>query len=481
MQPSDLTALLPLLIAGGASVVLMALVAFWRSHALAAGFTAASLLAALAFMPVAHRAAPHQDRLFAVDAYGLFFVALILATGVLVVCLAYGYFQRQQERQEEFYLLLLLAIAGAGFLAVSSHFVSLFVSLELLSVSLYAMIAYPRVRSGSVEAAIKYLVLGSASAALLLFGGALAYARLGSMELSRIAQALSETGEGPDLILLAGVALLFSGAAFKLGVAPFHLWAPDVYQGAPAPVGAVIATISKAAITALVFRYFATGGTLADDPVLQAAAMVSAVSMLGGNLLALLQRNLKRLLAYSSISHLGYVLVALLAAPANGREAAAFYMAAYAASLIVAFGVMSALGDRDADAEDLEAYRGLFRRRPALGLALTLSMFSLAGIPLTAGFVGKFYVVLAGADRALWTLVLILAASSALGLYYYLRVVVAVYDESTEAGESTASRAAIPFSSSLAVGVSAVVIVGLGLFPQHLIGYLHAAFALLLR
>ena len=193
----------------------------------------------------------------------------------------------------------------------------------------------------------------------------MAYARLGSMELSRITQALVQTGDSQDVILLAGVALLFSGAAFKLGVAPFHLWAPDVYQGAPAPVGAVIATISKAAITALVFRYFATGGTLAESPVLQAVAVVAAVSMLGGNLLALLQRNLKRLLAYSSISHLGYVLVALLAAPANGREAAAFYMAAYAASLIVAFGVMSALGDRSGDAEELESYRGLFRRRPA--------------------------------------------------------------------------------------------------------------------
>jgi NADH-quinone oxidoreductase subunit N len=479
MQSSDFTALLPLLIAGGASVVLMALVAFWRSHALAAGFTVVSLLAALASVPAAHRAAPHQNTLFAVDAYGLFFVALILATGSLAACLAYGYFQRQEERQEEFYLLLLLAIAGAGFLAVSSHFVSLFVSLELLSVSLYAMIAYPRVRAGSVEAAIKYLVLGSASAALLLFGGALAYARLGSMELSRITQALTQTAEAPDMILLAGVALLFSGAAFKLGVAPFHLWAPDVYQGAPPPVGAVIATISKAAITALVFRYFATGGTLADSPLLQTAAIVSAVSMLGGNLLALLQRNLKRLLAYSSISHLGYVLVALLAVPSNGREAAAFYMAAYAASLIVAFGVMSALGDRGTDAEDLECYRGLFHRRPALGLALTLSMFSLAGIPLTAGFVGKFYVVLAGADRALWTLILILAASSAIGLYYYLRVVVLVYEESATNDE--VARGGLPLASSFALGVSAALIVGLGLFPQYIIGYLHAGFALLVQ
>jgi NADH-quinone oxidoreductase subunit N len=481
MQASDLTALLPLLVTGGASVVLMAIVALKRCHALAAGFTAASLLAALALVPVAQGVAPHQDTLFAVDSYGLYFVALILVTGLLVVCLAYGYFERLGERQEEFYLLLLLGVAGAGFLAVSSHFVSLFVSLELLSVSLYAMIAYPRIRSGSVEAAIKYLVLGSASAALLLFGAGLAYARLGSMDLGRIAQALMEVSASSDVILLAGIALLFSGAAFKLGVAPFHLWAPDVYEGAPAPVGAVIATISKAAMTALVFRYFATGQTLTESPLLEAAAVVSAVSMLVGNLLALLQSNLKRLLAYSSISHLGYVLVALLAAPANSREAAAFYMAAYAASLIVAFGVMSALGDGVNDADHMESYRGLFRRRPALGLALTLSMFSLAGIPLTAGFVGKFYVVLAGADRALWTLLLILAASSTLSLYYYLRVVVLIYDDSPTSSPAAATPGNGSFTASLALTASAVMIVALGVFPQQLIGYLNAAVALLLR
>ena len=481
MQASDLTALLPLLVTGGASVVLMAIVAISRNHALAAGFTAASLLAALAAVPAAQRVAPHQDALFAVDSYGLFFVALILVTGILLVCLAYGYFERQAERQEEFYLLLLLALSGAGFLAVSSHLVSLFLSLELLSVSLYAMIAYPRVRSGSVEAAVKYLVLGSASAALLLFGGALAYARLGSMELASLAEALSRPAGSIDIVLLAGVALLFSGAAFKLGVAPFHLWAPDVYQGAPAPVGAVIATISKAAMTALVFRYFASGEAFAESPLLPMAAVVSAVSMLGGNLLALLQNNLKRLLAYSSISHLGYVLIALLAAPDDGREAAAFYMAAYAASLIAAFGVMSALSQGGTDAEDLESFRGLFRRCPALALTLTLAMFSLAGIPLTAGFVGKFYVVLAGADRALWTLVFILAASSAIGLYYYLRVVVLIYDDAVVRAPVVGAPGTSSMAVWLALGASAILIVALGVFPQQLIGYLHGAVTLLLR
>jgi NADH-quinone oxidoreductase subunit N len=320
-------------------------------------------------------------------------------------------------------------------------------------------------------------VLGSASAALLLFGGALTYASLGSMELADMTAALAQADASTNLILLAGVAMLFSGAAFKLGVAPFHLWAPDVYQGAPAPVGAVIATISKAAMTALVFRYFVSEGTLAESPLLQTAAVVSAVSMLAGNLLALLQSNLKRLLAYSSISHLGYVLVALMASPDNGREAAAFYMAAYAASLIVAFGVMSVLTEGAADAEDLGSYRGLFRRRPALALAMTLAMFSLAGIPLTAGFIGKFYVVLSGADRALWTLVFILAASSTIGLYYYLRVVVSLYSDGPAASPA---RSGTSLPASLAVGVSAALIVALGVFPQQLVNYLHAAVASLI-
>ncbi len=475
MQPVDLTALLPLIVIGCAPVALMALVAIHRNHALTAGFTAASFVAALATLPAASQAAPHHELLFTVDAYGLFFVALILVTGLLVTCLTYGYFEKQHTQREEVYILLLLAVAGAGVLCVSANFVSLFLSLELLSVSLYALIAYPRIKEASVEGAIKYLVLGSASAALLLFGGALAYARLGSMDLAKMAAALSEPGASSDIVLLAGVALVFAGAAFKLGVAPFHLWAPDVYQGAPAPVGAVIATISKAAMTALVFRYLATGAALGDSTFLQAVALVSAVSMLIGNLLALLQTNLKRLLAYSSISHLGYVLVALLAAPGDGREAAAFYMAAYAAALVAAFGVMSAMSDGDGDAEDLEAYRGLFRRRPALGLVLTLSMLSLAGIPLTAGFVGKFYVLMAGLDSSLWTMALILAASSVIALYYYLRVVVAVYDTAGGARQSSAAAPASSAAASAALAASAVAIVLLGVFPQRMITYLHAS------
>ena len=475
MQSTELIALLPLIVIGAASVALLGIIALRRNHALAAGFTAAALLAAIACLAPAQFVAPRRGPLFVVDGYGLFFVGLILVAGLLIACLAYGYFERRGARQEEFYVLLLLAVAGSGLLAVSSHFVSLFLCLELLSVSLYALIAYPRLRTDCVEAGVKYLVLGSASAAFLLFGAALAYAQLGSMELSQLSQALSRAATSSDVILLAGVGLVFVGAAFKLGVVPFHLWAPDVYQGSSAPVGALIATVSKASMAALVFRYFASGTALAESHLLQAVALVSAASMLVGNLLALLQTNLKRLLAYSSISHLGYVLVALLSSAEDGREAAAFYMAAYVATLVAAFGVMAALSDGEADAEDLERYRGLFWRRPGLGFVLTLAMLSLAGIPLTAGFVGKFYILLAGAERALWTLVLILAAASVIALYYYLRVVVLIYSDAPAPRAAQAEATTGSAALSLALGGSAAAILFLGLFPERLMAYLRAA------
>ena len=477
MARIDLIALLPLVVTGLASVALMGLIAIRRSHGLAAGFTAASLVAALVSLAPARRAAPRAvDPLFVVDGYGLFFVGVIVVTALLVTVMAYAYFTRQRERPEEFFILLLLAVTGSGILTLAASFVSLFLGLEILSVALYVLIAYPRLRTNSVEAAVKYLVLGSASAAFLLFGAALAYARLGTMDLQSMATALAQVSATADPVLLAGTALVIVGAAFKLGVVPFHLWAPDVYQGAPAPVGALIATISKASMVALVFRYFGAGQDGGATALAPAVALIGAASMFAGNILALLQTNLKRLLAYSSISHLGYVLVALVAPTDTGREAAAYYMAAYAVTLVAAFGVMAAISDGQDDVEEIDRYRGLFWRRPWLAVALTASMLSLAGIPLTAGFVGKFYVLLAGASGALWTLVLILAVTSVIGLYYYLRVVVALYADETSA---VAGARELPSSvaTSFVLTTSTLAIFCLGVFPQPIMRMLSAAIA----
>ena len=279
-------------------------------------------------------------------------------------------------------------------LATSSHFVSFFLGLEALSVSLYTLIAYERAGRNGIEAGVKYLILAAVSAAFLLFGMALIYAEFGTMEFSRIAGAWSD--HGGSLLALAGLAMILVGVGFKLALAPFHMWTPDVYQGAPAPATAFLATVSKAAVFAVLLRYFAAIGAAESGSLRVALTLIAILSMFAGNLLALMQASVKRILAYSSIAHSGYLLIALLATRDYAPLAASYYLLAYVVTTLGAWGVVTALSSKDGDADSLEDYRGLAWRRPWLSGALTAMLFSLAGIPLTAGFVGKFYLLTAG-------------------------------------------------------------------------------------
>jgi len=315
-----------------------------------------------------------------------------------VAALSYQYFEDHEGHREELYLLLLIATLGCAVLVLSSHFVSFLLGLEILSVSLYAMVAYLKDRKQALEAGIKYLIMASASAAFLLFGVALIYAALGTMEFSRIRE-LSVSGSELAL-LLPGIVLTVTGIGFKLGVVPFHLWTPDVYQGAPAPAAAFVATTSKSAMVALLLRYFYLSGALQYRAVFFVFAIIAIASMCAGNLLALLQTNVKRILAYSSIAHFGYVLVAFLAGGTMAIEAVSFYLVAYTVTILAAFGIVAVLSGSERDADDVEDYRGLFWRRPLLAGVFTAALLSLAGIPATMGFIGKFYVLTAGASAA---------------------------------------------------------------------------------
>jgi NADH-quinone oxidoreductase subunit N len=234
-------------------------------------------------------------------------------------------------------------------------------------------------------------------------------------------------------LVLAGLTFIVTGIGFKLGVVPFHLWTPDVYEGAPAPVTAFIATISKGAIFALLLRYFYTIGAQHFRAVFVLFAIIAIASMLIGNLMALLQNNVKRILAYSSIAHMGYLLVAFEASGGMASEAVAFYLVAYFITTVGAFGVVTILSAEERDADTLEDYAGLFWRRPVLASIFTLMVLSLAGIPVTAGFLAKFYVVTAGASAGIWALILILVISSVIGLFYYLRIVATLYARRPEA------------------------------------------------
>ena len=476
MTVSDLTALAPLIVLAAAAVVVMLNIAYARRHRVTWALTLGGLLVALLMLPVALTGTPHQTTaLLMIDDYTVFYTGLIVVIAGVVAALSHAYLDAHTDRPDEFYVLLLLASLGSAVLVASTQFASFFLGLELLSVSLYAMIAYLYADRHALEAGIKYLILAGASSAFLLFGMALIYADRGTL----FFQDLIVTGGNPGLLWLAGFGLMMVGIGFKLALVPFHFWVPDVYQGAPVLVTAYIATVSKGAVFALLLRL----SSLVDIPHVKALfwafGVIAILSMFVGNLLALLQNNVKRLLAYSSIAHMGYLLVAFLAGGDHALTAATFYLVAYSVTTLAAFGVMSALSEPERDADQLDDYRGLFWRRPWLAATMAAALFSLAGIPLTAGFIGKFYVLSAGVGSDLWLLSLALVISSAIGVFYYLRVIVRMYlSRSEQLPAEPAEAIAKPAGavvSGFVLAALTLALVWFGVYPAPLINLIQSA------
>lgn len=467
MNAADFSVSLPILIMSVTTVVAMLVIAIQRNHLVVATITLLGVGASLLSLSLAASAIPRQlTSLLIFDSYSLVFMALVLCAAAFVILFGYDYLKQRHEHREEFYLLVLLATTGAMVLVVSRHFISLFLGLELLSVSLYALIAYIRSETISIEAGIKYLVLAASSSSVLLFGLALIYAESGSMDLSQLTTTLSHTATFP---LVAGLMLVLTGIGFKLAVVPFHLWTPDVYEGAPLPVTAFIATVSKGGMFALILRWFHLHDAGLSGTPGVVLSLIAIASMLTGNLLALTQSNVKRILAYSSIAHMGYALVALLAGGVLGAPAATYYLAAYFATILGAFGVMTILSGPEREATSIDDYRGLFWRRPFLAAAFTAMLLSLAGIPLTAGFLGKFYVMAAGASQSRWVLLFTLVVSSTIGLFYYLRILAAMYAQAEDTAAPTEpSRPVLPLPAALALAVLTGLIFLLGLYPTPL-------------
>ena len=472
MDASSLLALLPLIVLALAALAVMIGIAIARSHKVAAILSFAAIVVSFISLWPASTAAPrHVTSLLLVDGYGLLYIGLLLAASGVVVVLAFPYLENRSEHREEFYILLLLATLGSAVLAVSSHMASFFLGLELLSVSLYALIAYPRTETLSLEAGIKYLVLAASSAAFLLLGLSFIYTASGTMEFALMGPGNVHLSDvAARSIYFAGFALTVTGIGFKLAIVPFHLWTPDVYEGAPVPVTAFVATVSKGGVFAFLLRWV-QNGDVGTGPILFALWLVAIASMLVGNLLALRQTNIKRLLAYSSIAHMGYFLVALIAGGSFGAAAATYYLAGYIVTILGAFGVLCVLSGPARRPQTLDDVQGLFWRRPLLASVFTVMLLSLAGIPLTAGFLGKFYVLTAGASAASWTLVFVLIASSTIGLAYYLRAIVAMFTASTlaAAGEPDARPPQLlGMASRLALAALVVTLFVLGVYPGPL-------------
>lgn len=433
--------------------------------------------------------------LLIVDQYSLFFTLVICALAVFIAILSFPYLFRLNDAKEEYYLLLTVATVGAIIMVSSNHFISTILGLETLSMALYGMVAYPLHCKESakypLEAAVKYLVLSAVATSFILFGMALLYAKTGSLAFSNVATAQElEAGATyigamqslSDNYTIIALLLIIAGIAFKLSLAPFHMWTPDVYEGSPLPATAYLATVGKAAMFVVLLRFLEISDALAFDSVLTAFALVASLSILVGNLLALLQDNLKRILAYSSIAHMGYLLIAVIAsqyvAGTISVEAVTFYLVAYVIMTLGAFGVASVISSSEKEFDEVSDYRGLFWREPWLAGIFTAMLLSLAGIPLTVGFIGKFYLVLAGVESGLWVLLGVLVVGSGISLYYYLRI---VYRMLLPQREAFAYReAGIESLSSYGVlALLLLLLVVLGIYPTPLMTLIQSVAAVI--
>ena len=406
----------------------------------------------------------------AVDRFTVFFRIVILSAAAVAVLLSYHYLERTGEAKGDFYGLLLFSATGMTLLSASANLLLVFLSLEVLSLSLYVLAGFSPRRLASQEAGMKYFLLGAFSSAFFLYGVALSYGASGTTSLSGIADAL--TGRIDDLELaIAGGALLAIGFGFKVAAVPFHMWTPDVYQGAPTPVTAFMSAGTKVAGFAALLRVAmsAFGPVVWDlTPALWGLA---AMTMLVGSVLAIAQTDIKRMLAYSSIAHAGFVLVGVTAANQQGISGAMFYLAAYAAMIIGGFGVAMLVSQRGEEQTTLTSYRGLARRSPLLAGMLALFLLSLAGLPPTAGFVAKILVFQAAVDAGHWTLVVVGVAATVIAAFFYIRVIVLSYMQDPERTEEIGT----PAVPGLALGIPAVLTLLFGILPFLLTNVLESA------
>lgn len=438
------------------------------------------LAAALAAAVAAQSApGPAFSGMLIVDGFATFFRVLVIAAGILVVLCSYGYLRREGAEKGEYYALLLYSIAGQCVMASANELIVLFIGLEISSIASYVLAGYLRADKRANEAAVKYFLLGSFATAFLLYGIALIYGATGSTHLADIRRALSDFRAMPSVLLVGtAAALMFVGFAFKVSAAPFQIWAPDVYQGAPTPVAAFLSAGPKAAAFAAFLRVYMTAFEPISgqwEPIVWGSALAT---MIIGNFAALLQSNLKRLLAYSSIAHAGYVMVAVAAHSSIGTAAAMFYLAAYVFMNVGAFAVVayfSRKGERYLNVQDLA---GLGARQPATAALLSIFLLSLIGVPLTGGFFGKFYVFKAALDSNLVWLTVLGLLNSAVAAYYYLRIIVVMYMH--EPGEATADLPPLGAALKATLWGSAAATLLLGIFPSAVLNFAGRA-ALLYR
>lgn len=488
----DWWALAPMLALIGGALLLMLITAFVRRRpfpGLYALVTIASAGTAIGLAVPLWRRVQDADRgqfatldgAIGVDGFSTFATVVICAGVILAALLADGYLRREELDGVEPYALLLLSASGGVVMAQANDLIVLFLGLEVLSIAVYVLAAMHLRRVSSQEAGLKYFVLGGFSSAFLLYGIALIYGGVGTTNLGLFDPAAQSGGGGlpsvvgafnqnlavDDGLVLAGLALVLVGLGFKIAAVPFHFWTPDVYQGAPTPMVAWMASGVKVAAAAGLVRVFVLAFWSYDvdwQPLLFGLAVAT---LLVGSVLAVVQTNVKRMLAYSSIAHAGYLLVGVQAASEDGAEAVLFYLAAYTFMVAGSFGVVTLVGRTGDGKHSLDDYRGLGRERPVLALTLALFLFAQAGVPLTSGFFAKFYVINAAIDANSVGLAIVAMLAAVVAAYLYLRIVVAMYMEPEADGSSTAlASISVPVGAGIALALCIVFTLGIGVWPE---------------
>jgi NADH-quinone oxidoreductase subunit N len=401
--------------------------------------------------------------LVAVDGFRLFSNWIFLIAAALGVLLAQAYIYRQRLQAGEFYALVLFATAGMMFMAGARDLMVIFLGLEVMSISVYALTAFNRRDRKSAEAGLKYFLLGAFSTGFFLYGIALVYGATGTTHIGQIALAV-QGGASEGALLLFGIALLAIGFGFKVSAVPFHMWTPDVYEGAPAPVTAFMSAAVKAAAFVAFLRVFMTAFDGVYESWYGIMWWLAAITMVVANLVALVQTNVKRMLAYSSIAHAGYLLVALTAANETAAAGLLFYLLIYTLMNIGAFGVVIAVSRQGEENQQLEDYAGLGHTEPLLGIFLTIFLLSLAGFPGTGGFMGKIYLLQGAVDAELWVLSVILVLATVVSYYYYLRVAWYVWMRDA-AREDQHEGLFVPGVVRVALVTGVVIILYTGVFP----------------
>jgi NADH-quinone oxidoreductase subunit N len=466
-QAADYMRLLPEIVLTVFGMIVMVLDAAAEERRIEKTLGAIALIGALAAVAATFVQAQYPGFAFwnmvQVDSFSVFFHFLVAGVTAVVILTSFEYMKVQQIRAGEYYALILFGAVGMSLMSSAVELVLIFIALEISSISTYVLAGFRRRAAISSESSVKYFLLGSFATAFFLYGVALMFGATGSTSIATIGDVL-RSGHIP-LLAYAGVALMFVGLGFKVAAAPFHVWTPDVYEGAPSPVVGFMSTAPKAAVFAVLLRIMFEAHAPGRVGLIW---VVAALSMTIGNIGALVQDNIKRLLAYSSIAHAGYLLVAFAALPDNGIPAAMFYTASYAAMNVGAFAVVSHFGNAGERYVTLEDYSGLGRRSPLLAATLTIFLLSLIGIPITGGFFAKFYVFSAALQANLVGLVIIGVLNSAVGAYYYLRIIVAMYMREPQ---QEVPAAPIPIGLGAALAISLLATIYLGLLPGKVLDY----------